>query len=73
MIMNGWSTAALGNCDEGISEIHQGLELLQSTGGKRSLPYYHALLAELNIDDTLETAVLKDNNASPTESSNSLA
>ncbi len=46
MMINGWSSAVQGNCDEGISEIHEGMEILKNTGGKRSLPYYTAMLAE---------------------------
>jgi predicted ATPase len=47
MVIGGWAIAALGKCEEGISEIHEGLVVIQGTGGKRSFPYYHALLAEV--------------------------
>ncbi len=62
MIINGWATSALGDCKEGISEIHQGLEMLKSTSGKRSLPYYNALLAEaywMNGQNELAVQTLK--------------
>jgi len=46
MMIDGWAKASLGNPEEGISEIHEGMEILQRTGGARALPYYHAMLAE---------------------------
>jgi hypothetical protein len=51
MIIKGWAIAELGNCEDGINEIKQGLEILRDTGAKRSLPYYLSLLATVYVKD----------------------
>jgi len=51
MIIKGWVIAELGNCEDGINEIKQGLDILRDTGAKRSLPYYMSLLASVYVKD----------------------
>lgn len=50
-IIKGWAIAELGDCEDGINEIKQGLEILRDTGAKRSLPYYLSLLAMVYFKD----------------------
>jgi predicted ATPase/class 3 adenylate cyclase/DNA-binding winged helix-turn-helix (wHTH) protein len=45
-IMQGWSLMVQGQREAGIEQMRQGLAALRSTGAKRALPYYLALLAE---------------------------
>src|SRR5262249_13676541 len=45
-IIQGWSLAGQGQSEGGIEQMRQGRAALQSTGAKRALPYYLALLAE---------------------------
>jgi predicted ATPase len=47
MIYRGWALAAQGRVEEGIAQMHQGLEASQSTGAEIWRPYFLALLAEL--------------------------
>src|SRR5215471_7365213 len=44
-IIQGWSFAVQGQREAGMEQMHRGLAALQSTGAKRALPYYLALLA----------------------------
>jgi class 3 adenylate cyclase/predicted ATPase len=45
-IIQGWSFAVQRQQEAGLEQMRQGLAALQSTGAKRALPYYLALLAE---------------------------
>jgi predicted ATPase len=45
-IIHGWSCVVQGQREAGIAQMRQGLAALRSTGAKRALPYYLALLAE---------------------------
>jgi DNA-binding winged helix-turn-helix (wHTH) protein/predicted ATPase len=45
-IFRGWVLTARQQREEGIEQIHQGLDALQATGGAVRLPYYWALLTE---------------------------
>ena len=45
-IIQGWSLAVQGQREAGIEQMRQGRAALQSTGAKRALRYYLALLAE---------------------------
>jgi predicted ATPase len=47
MIYRGWALSAQGRVEEGIAQMHQGLEASQSTGAEIWRPYFLALLAEL--------------------------
>jgi DNA-binding winged helix-turn-helix (wHTH) protein/predicted ATPase len=45
-LLRGWTLAELGQQEEGISHIRQGLAAWRATGAELSVPYYLALLAE---------------------------
>jgi class 3 adenylate cyclase/predicted ATPase len=45
-IIRGWALFEQGLVEEGVAQLHQGLNALLSTGGKARKPYYLALLAE---------------------------
>jgi predicted ATPase len=45
-LLRGWALAELGQQEEGISHIRQGLAAWRATGAELSVPYYLALLAE---------------------------
>ena len=47
--LQGWVLAACGQGEEGITQIHQGLDAYQATGVMRDRPYYLALLAEASL------------------------
>jgi DNA-binding winged helix-turn-helix (wHTH) protein/predicted ATPase len=56
-VLQGWSRAANGGCDEGIAEMRRGIDMLEAKAGAR-LSYYRALLAEAcawsgRVDDAL--------------------
>jgi DNA-binding winged helix-turn-helix (wHTH) protein/predicted ATPase len=44
-LLEGWSAAIRGVCEDGITKIRHSIEVLQTMAGLR-LPYYRALLAE---------------------------
>jgi len=46
LMFHGWALTAHHQREEGIRQMHEGLEALQATGGAVRLPYYWALLAE---------------------------
>jgi DNA-binding SARP family transcriptional activator len=46
VVLRGWALAALGSCDEGITEIGRGLALSAETGAFMDEPYYRVLLAD---------------------------
>jgi predicted ATPase len=45
-ILRGWALAHLGQAQEGIEQIHQGLTAFRATGAEILRPYFLALLAE---------------------------
>ncbi|MGH8008449.1 MAG: ATP-binding protein, partial [Candidatus Binatia bacterium] len=45
-IFRGWALAEQGQAKEGVTQIHQGLAILQTTGTESFRPYFLALLAE---------------------------
>jgi predicted ATPase len=45
-VQQGWALAMLGQAEEGISQIHQGLATFRATGAEVWRPYHLALLAE---------------------------
>jgi len=45
-MLRGWTLAQLGQAEEGIAQIRQGLASYQATGAQMGPPYYLALLAE---------------------------
>src|SRR5262245_54619294 len=45
-VMTGWSTVAMGDAEEGIRQLRQGLLDWQATGSATYRTYYLALLAE---------------------------
>ena len=45
-IMQGWARAQLGQTEEGLVELHQGLEAYQATGQEMDRPFYLGLLAQ---------------------------
>lgn len=47
MIIRGWAIAEQDDCDKGEAVIQNGLQMLQETGARRSMPYYQSLLAEV--------------------------
>ena len=59
-VLRGWARAALNQGEDGIAEIHQGIEAYRATGSRTWLPYMLALQAETyarakRIDDGLAT------------------
>ena len=46
MINHGWALAALGNAEEGLAQLRQGLEAWRATGAAISWPYWLNLLAD---------------------------
>jgi len=57
-VLEGWSGAVRGTCEDGITSIRRGIEVLQ-TMAKMRLPYYRALLADAckcsgRIDEALQ-------------------
>lgn len=49
-VLRGWTTAVADHPDQGVDEIHHGLEIIGATNSKRSRPYYLALLAEAYVE-----------------------
>ena len=45
-VMQGWALAELGEADEGIAQMREGIAAWRAMGGQMSLPYSLALLAE---------------------------
>ncbi|MFT5111080.1 MAG: class 3 adenylate cyclase/predicted ATPase [Parasphingorhabdus sp.] len=67
-VLMGWATAAEGDCERGIEQIHAGLKDWQSTGTGMRRPYFLALLADallrgnraaeaINVVDEAETLI----------------
>jgi predicted ATPase len=59
MILHGWSLAALGHIEEGITEIRDGLTAHRATGAGGDRPYWLLLLAEVcgmggHVEEALE-------------------
>jgi adenylate cyclase len=50
-VMTGWSTVAMGNADEGIRQLRQGLLDWHATGSATYRTYYLALLADTLAGD----------------------
>jgi len=56
-VMHGWALARLGQCDEGIAEIKQGISSWRATGTGLYTPHWLAQLAEVHVlAGNLETA-----------------
>jgi len=45
-ILRGWASAALGQSEEGIAQLRQGMTTYRAAGAELSVPYWLALLAE---------------------------
>jgi predicted ATPase len=45
-IMRGWALATQGQCEEGLTQMRQGVTAMHGTGAKGGVPYFLALLAE---------------------------
>lgn len=57
-IIQGWVITHQGQCDEGISQLRQGLDSYRATGARILVPYYSAYLAEaLIVADRSEEAL----------------
>ena len=44
--MRGWALVQQGQTQEGIEQMHQGLQAFRATGAELARPYFLALLAE---------------------------
>lgn len=48
MVYRGWALAECEQMEEGLAQLHAGLEAIRATGAALALPYYLALLAEVH-------------------------
>jgi predicted ATPase len=49
VIVRGWATACMGDVEQGIAGMREGIAAYSSTGAGVSLPHFHGLLTEVLI------------------------